>query len=78
VRKISILKIRRGRGADQDLERIAGLHRLVRAVTFDERRAEAGHSLVELDARELPIGRAGLGVFYLDGVALLPPLSLGR
>src|SRR5262249_34462148 len=71
------LEFRRGRGADQDLQRIAGLHRLVRAVPFDRRRAKAGHALVELDARELPIGRTGLAVLFLDAVAFRRPLTLG-
>ena len=62
--------ILRGRlGGNHDLESLAGRHALLRAVAFDVQ-AAAAVGLVHTGPRELPVGRAFVGVLLLDGVRL--------
>jgi hypothetical protein len=57
-------------GGDHDVESLAGSHALARAVAFDVRRPKAA-DFVETHARQLPVGRTGLGVFVNDGIGFL-------
>ena len=62
-------KFRRGLRAHEDVELLPGLHGLPRAVAFDEWRAVAA-DLVEPNAGELPVGRAGLRVLRGDDAGI--------